>query len=137
MTRPTLFSVVGRPGPNIAGVPELISCRPNLEVSVLGPLVRFLRDVLDFQVDTEEEEMGLALLHRDAVGLAVVRTACPAANETTACYIGLTDVDGFHQQCLERGAKVVAPLTDHPWGLRDFVVETPGGHRVAFGERIA
>lgn len=31
--------------------------------------------------------------------------------------------------------EVVNPLTDHPWGLRDFVVEIPGGHRLAFGER--
>jgi hypothetical protein len=30
----------------------------------------------------------------------------------------------------------VVPLTDHPWGLRDFVAEIPGGHRLAFGERI-
>jgi hypothetical protein len=28
------------------------------------------------------------------------------------------------------------PLTDHPWGLRDFVVEIPGGHRLALGERV-
>ena len=31
---------------------------------------------------------------------------------------------------------VVTPLTDHPWGLRDFVIEIPGGHRLALGERI-
>ena len=31
---------------------------------------------------------------------------------------------------------VVTGLTDHPWGLRDFVVEMPGGHRLALGERI-
>ena len=119
----------------MTAVAQLLSCRPNLEVSDLGPLVQFLSDVLDFEVDVEEEEMGLVLLHRDAVGLAVVRTTNPAVNETTACYIGLTDVNGFHERCQQRGAKVVAPLTDHPWGLRDFVVETPGGHRLAFGER--
>jgi hypothetical protein len=27
------------------------------------------------------------------------------------------------------------PLTDHPWGLRDFVIEIPGGHRIALGRR--
>jgi predicted enzyme related to lactoylglutathione lyase len=121
----------------MATVSELLSCRPNLEVTDLGPLVRFLRDILDFEVDVEEEEMGLVLLHRDAVGLAVVRTANPAVNETTAGYVGVTDVDGLHDRCRQRGAKVIAPLTDHPWGLRDFVVETPGGHKLAFGERTA
>jgi hypothetical protein len=116
---------------------EFLSCRPNLEVGDLGPTVRFLYDVLDFVIDVEEVDMGLVLLHRDAVGLAVVRTAKPAVNETTAGYIGITDVDGLHARCREYEAKVVSPLTDHPWGLRDFVVEVPGGHRLAFGERIA
>jgi hypothetical protein len=35
-----------------------------------------------------------------------------------------------------RGAPIVTGLADHPWGLRDFVVEMPGGHRLALGERI-
>ena len=116
---------------------EFVSCRPNLEVLELAPTVAFLRDVLDFQVDVEEEEIGLVLLHRDAVGLAVVRTTNPAVNETTACYIGVTGVEALHDRCSRLDAKVVAPLTDHPWGLRDFVVELPGGHKLAFGERIS
>jgi hypothetical protein len=46
-------------------------------------------------------------------------------------------VDALQAAAVERGARVVNPLTDHPWGLRDFVAEIPGGHRLAFGERIA
>jgi predicted enzyme related to lactoylglutathione lyase len=120
-----------------AAMSEFVSCRPNLEVSELEPTVRFLCDVLDFEIDVREDEMGLVLLHRDAVGLAVVRTANPAVNETTAGYIGVTNVEMLHDRCQQQGAKVVAPLTDHPWGLRDFVLEAPGGHKLAFGERIA
>jgi predicted enzyme related to lactoylglutathione lyase len=114
---------------------ELVNVRPNLEVAELGPAVACLRDVLGFQVDVDEEEMGLVLLHRDAVGLAVVRSARPAANQTTAGYIGVSGVNALHAEVQARGAKIVAGLTDHPWGLRDFVVEIPGGHRLAFGER--
>jgi hypothetical protein len=116
---------------------EFINIRPNLEVEELGPTASHLRDVLGFEVDVEEEEMGLVLLHRDNVGVAVVRTPNPAVNETTAAYIMVTGVEALHAQSLARRARVVAPLTDHPWGLRDFVVELPGGHRVAFGERLA
>jgi hypothetical protein len=39
-------------------VTSLLSCRPGLEVTDLGPLVTFLRDVLRFTVEVEEEEMG-------------------------------------------------------------------------------
>jgi hypothetical protein len=114
---------------------EFIDVRPNLEVADLGATACHLRDVLGFEIDVEDEEMGLVLLHRDRVGLAVVRTPNPGVNETTAAYIGVTGVEALHDQSLACGARVVAPLTDHPWGMRDFVVELPGGHRVAFGER--
>jgi predicted enzyme related to lactoylglutathione lyase len=114
---------------------EFLSVRPNLEVSNLQPTVGHLVDVFGFEVEVHEEEMGLALLHRGSVGLAVVRTANPAVNETTSAYIGVTEVETLHATSVDRGAKVVNPLTDHPWGLRDFVVEVPGGHRLAFGER--
>ncbi len=116
---------------------EWQSCRPNLEVTDLGPATAFLRDVLGFTVELEEQDMGLVLLSRDAVGLALVRAATPGVNETTAAYIGVTAVTDLHDHCQRHGAAVVMPLTDHPWGLRDFVVEIPGGHRLAFGERIS
>lgn len=115
---------------------ELLSIRPNLEVSALEPTVSHLRDVFDFEVDVHEEEMGLVLLHRDLAALAVVRTPTPAVNATTAGYVGVIGVEALHHRCIERGANIVSGLTDHPWGLRDFVVEIPGGHRLAFGERI-
>jgi hypothetical protein len=63
---------------------EFLSCRPNLEVEDLAPAAAFLRDVLGFEVDVDEPEMGLMLLHRDAVGLALVRSATPGVNATTA-----------------------------------------------------
>ena len=116
---------------------EWLSCRPNLEVTDLGPATAFLRDVLGFSVDLEDQDMGLALLRRDDVGLALVRTPSPGVNETTAAYIGVTGVEDLHDHCQRHGAPVVVPLTEHPWGLRDFVIEMPGGHRLALGERIS
>jgi predicted enzyme related to lactoylglutathione lyase len=116
---------------------EFQSCRPNLEVGDLAPAAAFLRDVLGFEVEVDEPEMGLMLLHRDSVGLALVRSATPGVNATTAAYIGVTGVDDLHERCAAHGAPIVVGLTDHPWGLRDFVVEMPGGHRLALGERIA
>ncbi len=91
----------------------------------------FLCDVFGVEVEVDEPEMGLMLLRRDAVGLALVRSANPGINATTAAYIGVTGVDDLHARCAARGAAVVAGLTNHPWGLRDFVVEIPGGHRLA------
>ena len=115
---------------------EFLSCRPNLEVVDLAPAAAFLREILGFEVEVDEPEMGLMLLSRDAVELALVRSATPGVNATTAVYIGVTGVDDLHAQCAASGAGIVTGLADHPWGLRDFVVEIPGGHRLALGERI-
>jgi hypothetical protein len=116
-------------------VSTLDSYRPNFEVDDLEPLTSHLRDVFGFAVEVHEEAMGLVLLQRDGLGVAVVRTGRPGANETTAGYVGVTGVDALHDECLARGADIAVPLTDHAWGLRDFVAALPGGHRLAFGER--
>ena len=39
----------------------------------------------------------VVLLHRDAVGLALVRSATPGVNATTAVYLGVTGVDELHE----------------------------------------
>ncbi|WP_067564663.1 VOC family protein [Nocardia acidivorans] len=36
-------------------------------------------------------------------------------------------VDAAHAEAVRRGAKIVYPLTDEPWGVRRFFVEDPGG----------
>ena len=36
-------------------------------------------------------------------------------------------VDAAHAEAVERGLRVVYPLTDEPWGVRRFFVEDPGG----------
>lgn len=118
-------------------VTEFSGVRPNLEVDDLAPATAFLRDVLGFEVDVDEPEMGLVLLRRGAVELALVRSATPGINATTAAYITVTGVDDLHDQCAARGARIVVDLAEHPWGLRDFVVEIPGGHRLALGEPVA
>lgn len=47
---------------------EFLGCRPNLEVEDLAPATAFLCDVLDFEVEVDEPDMGLMLLRRDAMG---------------------------------------------------------------------
>lgn len=36
-------------------------------------------------------------------------------------------VDAAHEEAVRRGAPVVYPLTDEPWGVRRFFVEDPSG----------
>ena len=46
------------------------------------------------------------------------------------------DIDGLYRHVLASGAEVAAPPVDRPWGLREFVVVAPGGHRLCLGQPI-
>jgi catechol 2,3-dioxygenase-like lactoylglutathione lyase family enzyme len=41
--------------------------------------------------------------------------------------VEVADVDLVHQRAVERGLKIVYPLTDEPWGVRRFFVVDPNG----------
>lgn len=41
-------------------------------------------------------------------------------------------LDAFCQACVERGAELVLAPAKQPWGLREFVLREPNGHRLRF-----
>ena len=41
--------------------------------------------------------------------------------------IEVDNVDEVHDRAVERGLKIVYPLTDEPWGVRRFFVADPNG----------
>jgi predicted enzyme related to lactoylglutathione lyase len=117
---------------------ELLSYRPNLEVTDVASAVDFLARTFGFTVDVMEGDPPfLAIISHGEVGFGIVQSDNPGVNSTTAGYFGVTDVQKLHDRCVDLGVPVVNGLTDHPWGLRDFVAEIPGGHRLAFGQRIS
>ena len=46
------------------------------------------------------------------------------------------NIDEIHQEFIDRGAKILSPIANEPWGIRDFSVVTPDGHRIVFGQVI-
>jgi uncharacterized glyoxalase superfamily protein PhnB len=46
------------------------------------------------------------------------------------------DVDAYHAQLLRMGVTVMSPLSDQPWGIREFSVKTLDGHRIQIGQSI-
>jgi catechol 2,3-dioxygenase-like lactoylglutathione lyase family enzyme len=41
--------------------------------------------------------------------------------------VEVSDVDATHKRAIDRGFKIVYPLTDESWGVRRFFVEDPNG----------
>jgi catechol 2,3-dioxygenase-like lactoylglutathione lyase family enzyme len=115
---------------------RVLSYRPNLEVPDVRAAADFLADLLGFEVEMiTGDPPFLALVRAGEAALGLVLAESPGVNRTTAGYLGVSDVDGLHAECRRRGIPITTPLTDQPWGLRDFVIEIPGGHRLALGQR--
>ena len=52
-------------------------------------------------------------------------------------YLFVPDADGLFEEFEAKGASIHRPIEDSPYGLRDFVIEDPEGHRLAFGTPLS
>lgn len=122
-------------------MPRFIRPRSVLAVRDLAASTRFYTDVLGFGLDPIEAP-GWSFLTRD--GIHLMLGECPdevdaseTGNHSWFLHIMVEDIDDLHHEVREKGASVVVPVGDRSHGHREFVIETPDGHRILFGEPIA
>jgi len=75
----------------------------------------------------------------DSDGGAVMLESREGASHSHSCHFVLVmvdHVDEHFQRAREAGAKVIAEPEDKPWGLRQYRVEDPGGHRWEFSQHL-
>jgi catechol 2,3-dioxygenase-like lactoylglutathione lyase family enzyme len=58
-----------------------------------------------------------------------------AQDHSWFAYLHVSDAAGLYEECLGKGVEIWHRLKDTPWGMREFAVVTPDGHRIVFGER--
>lgn len=112
---------------------ELINFRPNLLVKDVGISIGFYRDIIGFEVRNAMEDGSFGLMGKGLAEVALVRHDDPPGEQA---YLYVRGVDALHERCKAAGADIMRPLTEHPWGLRDFVVRDPDGHLIGIGERV-
>ena len=54
---------------------------------------------------------------------------------TWNAFIRVDDVESIYAEVQERGAEIDYTLYDAPSGFREFGVQDPDGHDIAFGQR--
>ena len=99
---------------------------------------RYYTEVLGFGVDPIEAP-GWSFLTRDGTHLMLGEcpdevSASETGNHSWFLHVLVEDVDGLHREVKKRGADIVVPLGNRAHGHREFVVRTPDGHRILFGE---
>lgn len=51
-------------------------------------------------------------------------------------YLRVDDADSYYRELRSKGVKIMSSISDKPWGMREFGVETPEGHRIMIGQWI-
>jgi catechol 2,3-dioxygenase-like lactoylglutathione lyase family enzyme len=112
-----------------------------LAVRDLKASTRYYIDMLGFSRDPIDAD-GWSFLRRDS--FRVMLGECPdekpagdLGNHSYFAYWNIEGIDEFYQELVARGALVTSRPADKPWGLREFGLRTPDGHRITCGEVIA
>ena len=100
----------------------------------------YFETALGFHLEWEDGT-NWRTLSRD--GVRVMLGHCPDAVPPAAIgdhsYFGywlIDDVDALHVEISQRGAIILQPPTDRPWGRREMALATPDGHRIMIGQQI-
>lgn len=126
--------------PDLARRHQLHGLQPVLPVHDVAATARWLVRLLGFEVDFlwgEPPTHGRVKLGRPGRGgwgqpvwihLGLTRQPVHPCGEMRI-HVG-HDIDGLHAHCVAEGAAVLEPLVNQPWGLREFVIAMPEGHRL-------
>lgn len=120
-------------------MPKLKNARNVLAVNDLPTSVAFYCQRLGFSIDSEYD--GWCFLTRD--GIQFMLGHCP--DEVPAsqindhpyfAYFEVQGIDDLQSEFVARGSQSLAAPESKPWGMREFMVTTPDGHRIMFGQDL-
>jgi catechol 2,3-dioxygenase-like lactoylglutathione lyase family enzyme len=98
------------------------------------------RDVLGFTVEFEwPDPPNYAVLSAGAsvqLHLSVPEEPPPADPRPTLVYLFVHDVEALHQRVEANGARITFPLETQAYGMREFEVRDPDGHKLVFGQGV-
>ena len=126
------------------GIPTLTGISPVLLVADIDRAITFYRDALGFTCDAHGDPPDFAVATRDAVVILLALAAdrdrlipnWQIAPKTVDAYIRVDDADAIYEEVQERGAQIDFTIYDAPHGFREFGVQDPDGHDIAFGQPL-
>jgi uncharacterized glyoxalase superfamily protein PhnB len=106
---------------------------PVLAYEDVGEAVMWLCETFGF---TERWRVGD---HRAqlAVGDGAIAVTKGEASAEASVMVRVEDADRHHEHAKRRGAQILQPPTDYPYGERQYTVEDLAGHQWTFSQSIA
>lgn len=109
---------------------EWLFVTPELPVRDVRESQAYYRDVLGFRIAWLYEEAYGAVFN-GKTELFLRREAGPIAR--CCVFVRVADADRALDLARERGARIVAEIATHPWGMREFTLEENNGHHFRIG----
>ena len=78
-----------------------------------------------------------AQLNVGECAVVVTERGPSSAESVSTVLVRVEDVNAHHARAQARGATILRPPADHPYGERQYTVRDPGGHVWTFSESIA
>ena len=122
----------------------LTGVSPVLLVADLDRAVAYYTERLGFSCEVYGEPPDFAVADRDAVTILLAVAQEPErlvphwriVDKMWNAYIRVDDVEAIYAEVQERGAGIDYTLYDAPSGFREFGVQDPDGHDIAFGQPL-
>ncbi len=103
---------------------------PELPVDDVERAQHHYHDALGFEIGWLYPGGDIGAVSRDNFAIFFRRRTRPF--EPAIHWIFAADIDATHEELRARGARIVEPLEQKPWGLRQFTVEDLDGNRFYF-----
>ncbi len=118
---------------------QITGIAPQFLVDDLDAAIAYYRDQLGFELAFQYQSF-YAGMTRD--GFAIHLKCAPKAadrgnrreNEHLDAYISVAGIQALFRELEGRGARVIKPLEQRPWGCTDFYVEARDGYILCFSE---
>lgn len=120
-------------------MPHILQNHYVLAVHDIKQSASFFVDNLGFQIKSEPP--GWILIQKDncMIMLGECADAIPAGelgDHSYFAYLRVDDADDYYDELKAKGVEIAMPIADKPWGLREFGLKTPDGHRLMIGHLI-
>jgi catechol 2,3-dioxygenase-like lactoylglutathione lyase family enzyme len=120
-------------------MPEIVDSTFVLAVADLARSRQFFVEKLGFSEDLAVE--GWSFLSRGSCKLRLggcpgIKPMSDVPDHSWFAYLHVRGAQSLYGTFLKNGVEIWHEISEKPWGMREFSIITPDGHRIVFGEEI-